>query len=245
MKNIIVIKLGGIAIENLNDAFIQQIKAWHLENKKIIIVHGGGQVISDLLTKNNHSTIKIDGMRVTAKNDLPIIYDALINIVGHQLLVRLKESNLEFFQFKEKIKELVSAEFLNKNIYGYVGKVKEINTMLLENILSRDIIPIITSLGVNEQGEYLNVNADHLATAIAKKLKVEKLVYMTDVPGVIEKDKTLATLTIKEAKTKIENKIITGGMIPKIESAIQTVESGVESILIANNLQKETIIRGD
>ena len=245
MKNIIVIKLGGIAIENLNDAFIQQIKAWHLENKKIIIVHGVGQVISDLLTKNNHSTIKIDGMRVTAKNDLPIIYDALINIVGHQLLVRLKESNLEFFQFKEKIKELVSAEFLNKNIYGYVGKVKEINTMLLENILSRDIIPIITSLGVNEQGEYLNVNADHLATAIAKKLKVEKLVYMTDVPGVIEKDKTLATLTIKEAKTKIENKIITGGMIPKIESAIQTVESGVESILIANNLQKGTIIRGD
>lgn len=245
MKNIIVIKLGGIAIENLNDAFIQQIKAWHLENKKIIIVHSGGQVISDLLTKNNHSTIKIDGMRVTAKNDLPIIYDALINIVGHQLLVRLKESNLEFFQFKEKIKELVSAEFLNKNIYGYVGKVKEINTMLLENILSRDIIPIITSLGVNEQGEYLNVNADHLATAIAKKLKVEKLVYMTDVPGVIEKDKTLATLTIKEAKTKIENKIITGGMIPKIESAIQTVESGVESILIANNLQKGTIIRGD
>lgn len=245
MKNIIVIKLGGIAIENLNDAFIQQIKAWHLENKKIIIVHGGGQVISDLLTKNNHSTIKIDGMRVTAKNDLPIIYDALINIVGHQLLVRLKESNLEFFQFKEKIKELVSAEFLNKNIYGYVGKVKEINTMLLENILSRDIIPIITSLGVNEQGEYLNVNADHLATAIAKKLKVEKLVYMTDVPGVIEKDKTLATLTIKEAKTKIENKIITGGMIPKIESAIQTVESGVESILITNNLQKGTIIRGD
>ncbi|MCG1309432.1 acetylglutamate kinase [Staphylococcus epidermidis] len=245
MKNIIVIKLGGIAIENLNDAFIQQIKACHLENKKIIIVHGGGQVISDLLTKNNHSTIKIDGMRVTAKNDLPIIYDALINIVGHQLLVRLKESNLEFFQFKEKIKELVSAEFLNKNIYGYVGKVKEINTMLLENILSRDIIPIITSLGVNEQGEYLNVNADHLATAIAKKLKVEKLVYMTDVPGVIEKDKTLATLTIKEAKTKIENKIITGGMIPKIESAIQTVESGVESILIANNLQKGTIIRGD
>lgn len=245
MKNIIVIKLGGIAIENLNDAFIQQIKAWHLENKKIIIVHGGGQVISNLLTKNNHSTIKIDGMRVTAKNDLPIIYDALINIVGHQLLERLKESNLEFFQFKEKIKELVSAEFLNKNIYGYVGKVKEINTMLLENILSRDIIPIITSLGVNEQGEYLNVNADHLATAIAKKLKVEKLVYMTDVPGVIEKDKTLATLTIKEAKTKIENKIITGGMIPKIESAIQTVESGVESILIANNLQKGTIIRGD
>lgn len=245
MKNIIVIKLGGIAIENLNDAFIQQIKAWHLENKKIIIVHGGGQVISDLLTKNNHSTIKIDGMRVTAKNDLPIIYDALINIVGHQLLVRLKESNLKFFQFKEKIKELVSAEFLNKNIYGYVGKVKEINTMLLENILSRDIIPIIISLGVNEQGEYLNVNADHLATAIAKKLKVEKLVYMIDVPGVIEKDKTLATLTIKEAKTKIENKIITGGMIPKIESAIQTVESGVESILIANNLQKGTIIRGD
>lgn len=112
-------------------------------------------------------------MRVTAKNDLPIIYDALINIVGHQLLERLKESNLEFFQFKEKIKELVSAEFLNKNIYGYVGKVKEINTMLLEKMLSRDIIPIITSLGVNEQGEYLNVNADHLATAIAKKLKVE------------------------------------------------------------------------
>lgn len=245
MKNIIVIKLGGIAIENLYDAFIQQINAWHLENKKIIIVHGGGQVISNLLTKNNHSTIKIDGMRVTAKNDLPIIYDALINIVGHQLLERLKESNLEFFQFKEKIKELVSAEFLNKNIYGYVGKVKEINTMLLEKMLSRDIIPIITSLGVNEQGEYLNVNADHLATAIAKKLKVEKLVYMTDVPGVIEKDKTLATLTINEAKTKIENKIITGGMIPKIESAIQTLESGVESILIANNLQKGTIIRGD
>ena len=77
--------------------------------------------------------------------------------------------------------------------------------MLLEKMLSRDIIPIITSLGVNEQGEYLNVNADHLA-AIAKKLKVEKLVYMTDVPGVIEKDKTLATLTINETKQKLKIK---------------------------------------
>lgn len=145
-------------------------------------------------------------MRVTAKNDLPIIYDALINIVGHQLLERLKESNLEFFQFKEKIKELVSAEFLNKNIYGYVGKVKEINTMLLEKMLSRDIIPIITSLGVNEQGEYLNVNADHLATAIAKKLKVEKLVYMTDVPGVIEKIKRLLLLQLMKQKQKLKIK---------------------------------------
>ena len=78
-----------------------------------------------------------------------------------------------------------------------LGKLKEINTMLLENILSRDIIPIITSLGVNEQGEYLNVNADHLATAIAKKLKVEKLVYMTDVPGVIEKIKRLLLLQLR------------------------------------------------
>ena len=111
-------------------------------------------------------------------------------------------------------------------------------------MLSRDIIPIITSLGVNEQGEYLNVNADHLATAIAKKLKVEKLVYMTDVPGVIEKIKRLLLLQLMK-QNKIENKIITGGMIPKIESAIQTLESGVESILIANNLQKGTIIRGD
>ena len=78
--------------------------------------------------------------------------------------------------------------------------------MLLENILSRDIIPIIISLGVNEQGEYLNVNADHLATAIAKKLKVEKLVYMTDVPGVIEKIKRLLLFTIKEAKQKLKIK---------------------------------------
>lgn len=245
MKNIIVIKIGGIATENLNSEFIEQIVKWHEQNKQMIIVHGGGLVISQTLQEHNHTTHKINGIRITSKEDLPLIYHALVDKVGKHLIHQLKTTNLNIVQCTDILKDLVKAQFLNKDLYGYVGKVKEINIDILKTITSHNAIPVLASLGVNDKDEWLNINADYLATSLAITLKAEQLILMTDVPRVIENNSVIDTLTIQQAKDKIRDNIITGGMIPKVESAIHTVQSGVARVMINNNLKSGTIIRGD
>ncbi|MCC3754689.1 acetylglutamate kinase [Staphylococcus capitis] len=245
MNNVIVVKIGGIATENLNSKFLNQIVKWRKSNKQIIIVHGGGLKINQTLQDHNHTTHKINGIRITNKEDLPLIYHALVNKVGKHLINQLKTTNLHIIQPTDILKDIVKTEFLNKEMYGYVGKVKEINVNLLKTVSSNNAIPVLASLGVNDNNEWLNINADYLATSLAQTLKAEQLILITDVPGVIEDKCVVQSLTIQQAEDKIRNKIITGGMIPKVKSAIITIQSGVERVMIGNNLQTGTIIRGD
>ncbi|MEQ5989015.1 acetylglutamate kinase [Staphylococcus saccharolyticus] len=224
MNNIVVIKLGGIGTEKIDESFINQLKDWQNNGKKIVIVHCGGQVINNYLKASGHHTRKINGIRVTAKNDLPIIYNVLVNKVGYQLINRLKLSHLKTNQLKDNMKDLVTADFLNKELYGFVGNIKQIKVNLLQDILDSKQIPVIVSLGANNEGCWLNINADYLATSIAKAFNADQLILMTDVEGVLENRKLLKSLSIQQAQEKIKNNIITDGMIPKLESAVETIQ---------------------
>lgn len=242
MNNIIVIKIGGIAAKKLSKSFIKQIKQWIEENKKIIIVHGGGVVINRLMAERQCSTKRVNGLRVTSQEDIPVVKQGLLEIVGPNLIKQLHEENIDSLQMVSHLGQIVSADFINQSLYGYVGKVVDIQTDYLESILENQIIPVLASLGETASGECLNINADYLAAAVASKFQAEKLILMTDIEGVLENKQVLPELLTSQASKKIQSGVIHGGMVPKIESAVQTVLSGVNQVLIGDNLLTGTLI---
>ena len=124
-----------------------------------------------------------------------------------------------------------------------MGEVKNIANQTLVALLAQGKIPLIPSLGYSEQGDLLNINADYLARAVAISLGAKKLILMTDVKGVLENGQVLEHLNFVDVQKKIESCVITGGMIPKIQSAVQTVQAGVEQVIIGDNLTDGTIIK--
>ena len=229
MKDVIVIKIGGVAAQKLSDKFIKQMQEWIAAGKKIVIVHGGGLVINQL-------------MKERQLPDLPIIEQALLGQVGRTLTQELNDSDIESVQLASHLGKTVSADFIDKELYGYVGDVTAIQTAYLEQLLDADIVPVLASLGENSSGDLLNINADYLAAAVASSLQAEKLILMTDIEGVLEDQKVLPQLLTSQVSKKIQTGVIKGGMIPKIESAVQTVLSGVGQVLIGDNLLTGTLI---
>ena len=171
MKDVIVIKIGGVAAQKLSDKFIKQMQEWIAAGKKIVVVHGGGLVINQLMKERQLPTRKVKGLRVTAKSDLPIIQQALLGQVGRTLTQELNDSDIESVQLVSHLGKTVSADFIDKELYGYVGDVTAIQTAYLEQLLDADIVPVLASLGENAAGDLLNINADYLAAAVASSLQ--------------------------------------------------------------------------
>ncbi|MBM7636588.1 acetylglutamate kinase [Streptococcus saliviloxodontae] len=242
MSQVIVIKIGGIAGQSLAPDVVATLQKWQVAGHRLVVVHGGGFAISDVLEKAGHETVKCDGLRVTAKEDMPLIVEALVDRVGKSLAEKLDEAGLAIHQLTLEQLQLVEATFLDKAKYGYVGSVTSIDQSLLQGLLVEGKIPLLASLAYSPSGEILNVNADYLAKSVAIALKADRLVLMTDVKGVMEDGQVLAQLLTKEIQGKIASGVITGGMIPKIESAAETVEAGVGQVVIGDNLETGTII---
>ena len=228
----IVIKIGGVASKQLTPDILAKLSEWQQAGQKIIIVHGGGFAINQLMEE-----------RVTSQSDMVLIKEALVDIVGKNLASQLTQAGFPIYQVVDELPDLVHADFLDQEIYGYVGEVKSITNQTLVALLSQGKIPLIPSLGYSEQGDLLNINADYLARAVAISLGSKKLILMTDVKGVLENGQVLNHLNIVDVQKKIDSGVITGGMIPKIQSAVQTVESGVDQVIIGDNLTDGTIIK--
>lgn len=242
MKDIIVIKIGGVAAQELSPACLKQIKSWQAAGKGIVIVHGGGLAINRLMKQRQLPTRKVKGLRVTSQTDMPIIRQALMELVGQQLNKQLHHAGIDSLQLDAHLGETVQADFINQAVYGYVGQVTSIKSDYLKELLDAGLVPLLASLGQTKQGQALNINADYLAAAVARELQAEKLILMTDTAGVLEKEEVLPRLLTSQVAIKIQTGIIRGGMIPKIESAVQTVLSGVGQVLIGDNLVTGTLI---
>lgn len=237
MEHVIVIKIGGVSSQHLSQEFIQQIKQWKAENKQVVIVHGGGFAINQLMEEEHVPITKKNGLRVTRQSDMKLVSYALLKIVGANLVKKLNQSSLDSVQLLSNMPKVVQADFLDKATYGYVGNVSHIETEILEQMLADQMLPVLASIGFSKDGKMLNINADYLATAIAVALGAEKLVLMTDVKGVLENGAVLDHLSSTDFQEKIDKGVITGGMIPKIESAVKTVLAGVGEVLIGDNLR--------
>lgn len=239
----IVIKIGGVASKQLTPEILVKLSEWHQAGKKIVIVHGGGFAINQLMEAHHIPIHKVNGLRVTGQSDMALIKEALVDIVGKNLAGQLRQAGLPAYQLVDELSDLVHADFLNQEVYGFVGEVKNITNQTLVALLAQGKIPLIPSLGYSEQGDLLNINADYLARAVAISLGAKKLILMTDVKGVLENGQVLEQLNFVDVQKKIDSGVITGGMIPKIQSAVQTVQAGVEQVIIGDNLTDGTIIK--
>ena len=214
----IVIKIGGVASKQLTPEILTKLSEWQQAGQKVVIVHGGGFAINQLMEENHIPIHKVNGLRVTSQSDMALIKEALVD-VGKNLAGELTTAGLPAYQLVDELPDLVHADFLDQETYGFVGEVKNITNQTLVTLLSQGKIPLIPSLGYSEQGDLLNINADYLARAVAISLGAKKLILMTDVKGVLENRQVLEHLNLVDIQEKIDSGVITGGMIPKIQSA--------------------------
>lgn len=229
MDQYIVIKIGGVAGQQLTQDFYQTIKNWQSLGKKIIFVHGGGKEITAAMNKNNEIAKFVDGYRYTTATGLAVTKNVLINNVQPRLIQIFKEQGIKLVS--GNYDALIKAEYLDKDKYGYVGSVKNVDSKKIAE-LCKIGIPIIAPIGEAVDGNSLNLNGDTMACGVASALNAESLYLLTDVPGVKSHGKWLQEIDIEEVKELIDESIITGGMVPKMKHAVEAVVAGVKQVHI-------------
>ena len=234
-NEIIVIKYGGNVFidRNIFNNFISDISTLNKLGISIIVVHGGGPRIKKELDKSNIQTKFIRGLRVTDEKVINIVEDVLIDF-NIDIVNSLKKKGTEAISINTKENNVIEVVPESKEL-GFVGKPNKINNDLIKNILEKKIIPIISPLGLDKNNQTYNINGDTAAGAIAKSLKSRRLLLMTNIEGVLDKDKKL----ISEINSNTANKMtidgtISGGMIPKIKTSIDAVNNGVTGVAIVD-----------
>ncbi len=231
---IIVVKYGGNAMinEELKLAVMQDLLLLNQMGIKVVLVHGGGPEISQGLKLIGKESKFINGLRVTDKESMDIVLQMLAGKVNKSLVALLKGKGIGLCGIDG---QMLLCEPINSEL-GYVGAVKQVNTTLLDFALQSGFIPVISTVGVDEQGAAYNINADTAASKIAIALGAEKLINMTDIVGVLKDrfdDTTLIPqIEMSEVDSLINQGIITDGMIPKIECCIDCIREGVKSAAI-------------
>jgi len=240
----IVIKYGGNAMteEALKESFAKDIVLMKLVGLNPVVVHGGGPQIGDLLAQLNIESHFVNGMRVTDSATMDVVEMVLGGQVNKQIVSLINRSGGRAIGLTGKDASLIeaqklvveqSSEVLNSPEIidiGQVGEVTKINREVLDIATSSDLIPVIAPIGSGQNGESFNINADLVAGAIASALGAEKLILLTNVEGIQDNHgKLLSTLNAKEAERLIESGVIEGGMLPKVQCALDAVAAGVTS----------------
>lgn len=252
----VVIKFGGHAMgdQALSDAFAKDIVYLKQSGVNPIVVHGGGPQIANMLKKLEIKSDFVNGLRVTDKQTVEVVEMVLAGLINKDIVSAInrqggkavgicgKDANL---MIARKITEMPDPEsnIMKAVDIGYVGEPLQVNPHIVDVISKSDLIPVIAPVGVSREGETLNINADTFASALAARMQAKRLLLLTDVEGVLDKDGNLiADLTIDQAQDLIRNGTITGGMIPKIEGCIEVVESGVEAVVIINGRVPHSVL---
>ncbi|MBV9043548.1 MAG: acetylglutamate kinase [Alphaproteobacteria bacterium] len=232
----IVVKYGGNAMTGLATSdFSQDIVLMKQTGIDPVVVHGGGPQIGAMLKKLNIQSSFIDGLRVTDQAAVAVVEMVLTGSINKQIVSSINAAGGRAVGLSGKDSTLVLARKLMKNgqDLGFVGEPEKVNPDVLHTMMKSEIIPVIAPIGVGHGGETYNINADTVAGAVAGAMKAERLILLTDVEGVLDHEKKLIpNLTVAEARALIKQGIIKGGMIPKIETAIEAVESGVNAAVI-------------
>ena len=242
-NELIVIKYGGNVFidRNIFNNFISDISILNKLGLSIIIVHGGGPRIKRELEKSNIQSKFIRGLRVTDEKIINIVEDVLIDF-NEDIVNSLIEKGSKAISINTKknnvIEVIPEAEEL-----GFVGKPNKINTNIIKDIIKVNSVPIISPLGLGKNNQTFNINGDTAAGAIAKSLKCRRLLLMTNVEGVLDKEKKLIEeITSSEILEMINNEIITEGMIPKINTCLDAVMNGVTGVGIIDGRKKHSIL---
>ena len=238
----IVIKCGGSVLneKKLFDQFIEDISILNKLDLSICLIHGGGILISKKLKEKNIPNKFINGLRITNEETIKVVEEALIEL-NLEIVNNLKKKNCNAQSITAK-KKLIIVEPKNKEL-GFVGDPRYVSKDILIKILEKNEVPVIAPMGMGRDEKTYNINADIVAGSIAKNLKSRRLLLMTDVDGVLDKDKSLIPeINSEKAKKLIDQGTITGGMIPKINTCLDAVNNGVTGVVIVDGRRPHSIL---
>lgn len=244
---VIVVKYGGNAMinEDLKFKVMRDIVLLSLIGVKVVLVHGGGPEISDMLKKVDKKSEFINGLRVTDKETVDIVQMVLAGKVNKSLVNLIENEGGSAIGLCGADGHLIEAEQLDERL-GYVGTVTDINPAPINDLLEKGYIPVISTIGCDNKGNVYNINADTAAARIAGKLKAECLISMTDIKGLLrdkdDDDTLIPVVRLKEAADLTQKGIISGGMIPKIQCCTDAVSEGVKRVFILDGRVPHSII---
>ena len=242
-NEIIVVKCGGSVLldKNLFDQFIEDISIVNKLGLSLIVVHGGGKNIKKKLDEKNIDSRFINGLRVTDEKTIKIVEDTLLEL-NLEILNNIKNYGGNAQSVNPKDGNVIKI-IPEKKELGFVGSPKYIDKNKLLEIITKKKIPVIVPMGIGEDGLIYNINADVVAGSIAKELNSRRLLLMTDVEGVLDYNKQLVTeIDSVIAKKMINNKTISGGMIPKINTCLDAVDNGVTGVVIVDGRKPHSIL---
>lgn len=255
----IVIKYGGSAMEEegLKRSFALDIVLLKYIGLNPVIVHGGGPQIGEMLTRLGKKSEFVEGMRVTDRETMDVVEMVLVGKVNKEIVALINQQGGKAVGLSGKDGRLILAKKLKLTRsagkdkdpdpeiidIGMVGEVKAIHPGVIESLEKDNFIPVIAPVGVGEEGETYNINADLVAGKIASALKAEKLILLTDVEGVMdEKKRLIPTLDVKQANELISQKVISSGMIPKVNCCLDALKDGVNKTHIINGTVEHAIL---
>ncbi len=249
-KKTVVIKYGGSFMydKNIKLSVMDDIALLKLVGIRPIVVHGGGKDISAFLNNLDIRTEFIDGLRVTNENVIEIAEMVLAGKINKEIVQLLENRAIHAVGISGKDGGMlkVKKKFINGLDIGFVGDIKKVNRELLDTLLRGDYVPVIAPIGTDDKGQSYNINADHVAYAIAKELKAEKLIYLTDTDGVYrdpdDPNSIIRRLAIGDVQGLIESGIISGGMIPKVQNSVDAIRSGVNTVHILDGKVEHSLL---
>ncbi|MBR4721173.1 MAG: acetylglutamate kinase [Clostridia bacterium] len=244
---IVVIKYGGNAMvnEQLKQQVMEDIVLLWLIGVKVVLVHGGGPEISELMTKLDKKPEFIDGLRVTDKETVDIVQMVLAGKVNKTLVNLLEMKGGKAIGLSGMDGRLIEAEVKDERL-GFVGKVTKIHIKPVLDLLEKGYIPVISTIGCDKKGNTYNINGDTAAAYIAGSLNAERLIMMTDISGILrDKDddsSLIPEVTVTEARALYNEGVISGGMIPKVDCCIEAIEQGVKNVVIMDGRVPHSIL---
>jgi len=239
----IVIKCGGSVLvdQNLFDIFIKDIAVLNKLGFNPIIVHGGGKRINSKLLELNIKSNFINGLRVTDKNTINIVENVLIEF-NKEIVDALKNQSCETRRITSKEYNIITVKPESDEL-GFVGTPTNIRTNVLEEIIKVNEVPVVAPLGLDKNNQTFNINADTVAGSIAKELKARRLMIISDVEGVLDNEKKLIPeINSQKAKELIDQEVISGGMIPKINNCLDVASNGVKGVVIIDGRKNHSIL---
>lgn len=246
-SKIMVIKYGGSAMldEGLREIFSKDVALLKYVGINPVIVHGGGSEIGEALRKLNIESRFYQGLRITDENTMEVVVMVLAGKVNKEIVLQINKSGGKAVGISGVDAQIIKAKKkLAKDVdLGLVGDVDQVNPDVILHLSKDGYIPVVAPIGVDENGKRYNINADSVAAAIAVSLQAEKLIFLTDRDGVIDRNgRLISSIKIDEIDSLINNETITGGMIPKVLSSREAVLSGVNKVHIINGTKKHSLL---
>ncbi len=244
-NKIFVIKYGGNALTDkyLANNFAKDIVLIKKLGVNVVIVHGGGPQISETLKKKKIENKFINGLRVTNKKTLKVVKDVLLNRINKKIVKLIKIAGGKGISLPGNKNDFIKAKPLNKEL-GFVGTPKKIKVKVIKDLLKKDYIPIVASLGSNDKNQIYNINADMVAGELASSLSATRFYFITNIKGVLDKkNKLIKEITLLKAKDLIKKGIIKGGMIPKVETCLNAIKKSAKAAVILDGRVPKLLLK--